>query len=127
MPSTSTTTTSSTSFAADYQLTANHQIFGRYFDTFERRPSMLDETHNILTIQTNYLPYRNRRAQMLAFGDTQVFGANTVNAFRFTFANTKTRANDPPGAVLQRRRPRHPEHLHLCARHDDGARRRHRF
>ena len=41
----------------DYQLTANHQIFGRYFDTFERRPSMLDETHNILTIQTNYLPY----------------------------------------------------------------------
>ncbi|HVQ16820.1 MAG TPA: carboxypeptidase-like regulatory domain-containing protein, partial [Vicinamibacterales bacterium] len=81
---------------SDFQLTANHQIFGRYFDTFERRPSMLDETHNILTIQTNYLPYRNRRAQMLALGDTQVFGANTVNAFRFTFANTKTRANDPP-------------------------------
>ena len=33
---------------------------------------------------------------MLALGDTQVFGANTVNAFRFTWANTKTRANDPP-------------------------------
>jgi hypothetical protein len=80
----------------DFQLTANHQIFGRYFDTFERRPSMLGETRNILTIQTNYLPYRNRRAQMLALGDTQVLGANTVNAFRFTFANTKTRANDPP-------------------------------
>jgi len=81
---------------SDFQLTANHQIFGRYFDTFERRPSMLAETHNILTIQTNYLPYRNRRAQMLALGDTQVFGANTVNAFRFTYVNTKTRANDPP-------------------------------
>ena len=33
---------------------------------------------------------------MLALGDTQVFGANIVNAFRFTWANTKTRANDPP-------------------------------
>ena len=55
----------------DYQLTANHQIFGRYFDTFERRPSMLSETHNILTIQTAYLPYRTG-VQMVALGDTQV-------------------------------------------------------
>ena len=49
-----------------------------------------------MTIQTTFLPYRNRRAQTLALGDTHVFGANTVNTFRFTFANTKTRANDPP-------------------------------
>jgi hypothetical protein len=81
---------------SDFQLTGNHQIFGRYFDTIERRPPMLAETKNLLTIQANYLPYRNRRAQMLAIGDTQVFGANTVNAMRFTYANTKTRANDPP-------------------------------
>ena len=52
----STTTTSSTSFGLDYQMSANHSIFGRYIDTYERRPSMLDETHNILAIQTNYLP-----------------------------------------------------------------------
>jgi outer membrane receptor protein involved in Fe transport len=81
---------------ADYQLTQNHSIFGRYFDAFERRPSKLNETHNILTIQTNYLPYRNRRAQMLALGDTQVFGPSMVNSFRFTWVNTKTRANLPP-------------------------------
>ena len=81
---------------SDYQLNANHSIFGRFFDTFERRPSKLDELHNIMTIQTTYLPYRNRRASMLALGDTQVLGANMVNSFRFTFAKTKTRANDPP-------------------------------
>ena len=80
----------------DYQLTANHSIFGRYFDAFERRPPKLNETHNIMTIQTNYLPDRNRRAQMLALGDTKVFGANMVNSFRVTWVNTKTRANLPP-------------------------------
>ncbi|MBI3047787.1 MAG: TonB-dependent receptor [Acidobacteria bacterium] len=81
---------------ADYQRTANHTIFGRYIDTFERRPPKLHETRNILTIQTAYLPYRNRRAQTAAFGDTRVMGANTVNAVRVTWAKTKTRANDPP-------------------------------
>jgi hypothetical protein len=81
---------------ADYQLTTNHSIFGRFFDTFERRPAKLAETHNIMTIQSPFLPYRNRRASMLAVGDTQVFGANMVNGFRFTWAKTKTRANDPP-------------------------------
>lgn len=80
----------------DYQLTANHSVFGRYFDAFERRPPKLAETHDILTIQTNYLPNRNRRAQMAAFGNTQVFGADTVNAFRATWVSTKTRANQPP-------------------------------
>ena len=80
----------------DYRLNANHTIFGRYIDTFERRPPKLSETHNILTIQTAYLPYRNRRAQMAAFGDTQVFGPHMVNTFRVTWANTRTRANDPP-------------------------------
>jgi outer membrane receptor protein involved in Fe transport len=80
----------------DYQWSGNHTLFGRYIDTFENRPPMLDETHNILTIQTAYLPYRNRRAQTAAFGDTYVFGASMVNAFRVTVASTKTRANDPP-------------------------------
>ena len=80
----------------DYQLSGNHTIFGRYIDTFERRPPKLSETHNILTIQTAFLPYRNRRAQTAAFGDTLVFGATQVNTFRVTWANTRTRANDPP-------------------------------
>ena len=78
---------------ADYQVNASHSIFGRYFDTFERRPPKLAETHNIMTIQTTWLPFRNRRASMLALGDTHVYGANMVNSFRFTFAKTKTRTN----------------------------------
>ena len=78
---------------ADYQLTPNHSIFARFFDTFERRPPRLAETHNIMTIQTTFLPFRNRRASMLALGDTQVYGSNAVNSFRFVFDKTKTRTN----------------------------------
>jgi hypothetical protein len=70
-----------------------------------------------MTIQTNYLPDRNRRAQMLALGDTKVFGANMVNSFRVTWVNTKTRANLPARAVFLGSGPRHPEYLHLRARH----------
>ena len=80
----------------DYQLNSNHTVFGRYIDTFERRPAKLDETRNIMTIQAAFLPYRNRRAQTFAAGDTLVLGNNTVNTLRFNFANTQTRANDPP-------------------------------
>ena len=80
----------------DYQLKSNHTIFGRYLDTFERRPPKLNELHNVMTIQAAFLPYRNRRAQMGAFGDTQVFGSSMVNQVRVTWANTRTRANQPP-------------------------------
>ena len=80
----------------DYQLNANHTVFGRYIDTFERRPAKLADTRNIMTIQAAFLPYRNRRAQTFAAGDTLVLGNNMVNTFRFNFANTQTRANDPP-------------------------------
>jgi hypothetical protein len=38
----------------------------------------------------------HKRAQMAAFGDTQVFGANTVNSFRVTLVSTATRSNVPP-------------------------------
>jgi Carboxypeptidase regulatory-like domain len=80
----------------DYQRSAGHSIFGRYIDTLERRPPMLAQLHNIMTIQANYLPYRNRRAQTFVVGDTRVLSNNTVNAFHASFDVTKTRANDPP-------------------------------
>ena len=80
---------------ADYQLTANHSIFGRYYDTFERRPPMLSETKNILTLNSANNPNMHKRAQMTALGDTQVFGANTVNSFRVTLVRTATRSNVP--------------------------------
>ena len=37
-------------------MTANHSIFGRYYDTFERRPPMLAETKNILTLEQREQP-----------------------------------------------------------------------
>ena len=56
---------------------------------------------------------KRARAQSIAIGDTQVFGSNTVNAFRVTVNRTlPNRLNDPPdeffdasdiGAVVQLR------------------------
>ena len=80
---------------ADYQLSANHSIFGRYYDTFERRPPNLAKTKNILTLVSGNNPNMNKRAQMTALGDTRVFGANTVNSFRVTLVRTATRSNVP--------------------------------
>jgi hypothetical protein len=79
----------------DYQLSANHQVFGRYLDHFERRPATLERTGNILAVRNIYGPKSRKRAQTFAFGDTQVFGANTVNAIRATHVRTSTRSNAP--------------------------------
>jgi hypothetical protein len=35
----------------DYQVSANHTVFGRYIDTFERRLPTLSRTGNILTVR----------------------------------------------------------------------------
>ena len=78
----------------DYQWSANHQVFGRYIDTFERRVKSLAQTQNILTLRGT--PNIQKRAQTLAGGDTQIFGANTVNAFRVTYVKTATHSNQPP-------------------------------
>jgi hypothetical protein len=79
----------------DYQLSANHQVFGRYLDHLERRPPTLERTHNILAVRNIYGPKSRKRAQTFAVGDTQVFGANTVNAVRATYVRTSTRSNAP--------------------------------
>jgi hypothetical protein len=79
----------------DYQWSANHSIFGRYLDHVEDRPATLERTHNILAIRNIYGPKSRKRAQTTAFGDTQVFGATTVNAIRATYVRTSTRSNAP--------------------------------
>jgi hypothetical protein len=79
---------------ADYQWSANHSIFGRYMDTFERVPGSLAETRNVLTITGT--PNISKRATTTAFGDTRVFGSNTVNALRATWVKTSTKSNQPP-------------------------------
>ena len=78
----------------DYQWNANHSIFGRYMDTFERVPGSLAETRNVLTISGT--PNIKKRAMATAVGDTRVFGSNTVNAFRATWVKTSTKSNQPP-------------------------------
>jgi hypothetical protein len=79
----------------DYQVSANHNVFGRYLDHIERRPPTLERTHNVLAVRNIYGPKSRKRAQTMAFGDTRVFGPNTVNAIRATYVRTSTRSNSP--------------------------------
>ncbi len=80
----------------DYQLSANHTVFGRYIDTFERRLPTLSRTGNVLTVRREFGANKRARAQSSAFGDTLVLGANKVNSFRVTWNRTSNHLNDPP-------------------------------
>jgi len=80
----------------DHQMSANHSMFGRYIDTFENRLPTLSRTGNILTVRREFGANKKARAQSTALGDTMVFGANTVNALRFTWNRTSNHLNDPP-------------------------------
>jgi len=80
----------------DYQLSANHTVFGRYIDTFERRLPTLSRTGNVLTVRREFGANKRARAQSSAFGDTLVLGANMVNSFRVTWNRTSNHLNDPP-------------------------------
>ncbi len=80
----------------DYQMSANHTVFGRYIDTFERRLPTLSRTGNVLTVRREFGANKRARAQSSAFGDTLVLGANMVNSFRVTWNRTSNHLNDPP-------------------------------
>ena len=80
----------------DYQVSANHTVFGRYIDTFERRLPTLSRTGNVLTVRREFGANKRARAQSSAFGDTLVLGANMVNSFRVTWNRTSNHLNDPP-------------------------------
>ena len=75
---------------------ANHSIFGRYIDTFERRLPTLSRTGNPLAVRREFGANKDARAQSTALGDTLVLGANMVNSFRFTWNDTRNSLNDPP-------------------------------
>ncbi|MSO30843.1 MAG: carboxypeptidase regulatory-like domain-containing protein [Acidobacteria bacterium] len=79
----------------DYQASSNHSLFGRYMKTYEFRLPSLEVTHNALTVGQAWGTNRRARAHSLAFGDTMIFGSNTVNAFRVTWNSTAVRMNDP--------------------------------
>ena len=77
----------------DYQLNASHSVFGRYLVDSANNPPPYDVFKNNLEILE---PGSGGLAQAFTFGDTYLFGANVVNAFRLTanrIAAGKTGAN----------------------------------
>ena len=69
----------------DYQLNGNHSIFGRYMATTDNTLAAFARTNNPLTTTE---PALDNLQQALTLGDTQVFGANVVNAVRFAYTDT---------------------------------------
>jgi hypothetical protein len=69
----------------DYQLSANHSIFGRYMATSDNTLAAFARTDNPLTTTE---PALDNLQQALTLGDTQVFGTNMVNSLRFAYTDT---------------------------------------
>jgi hypothetical protein len=69
----------------DFQLNANHSIFGRYMATSDNTLAAFARTENPLTTTE---PALDNMQQALTIGDTQVFGTNVVNAIRFAYTDT---------------------------------------
>ena len=77
----------------DYQLGANHSLFGRYMASRDKKPAAYGTTGNVLTTVN---PSIDNLAQSLTLGDTKVFGNNTVNSLRFAFNRTAVNRNNDP-------------------------------
>ena len=89
-------------------------VFGRYIDHL-RAPAAdaVDAPDNILTVRREFGAEQDKRARSrTAFGDTQVFGANTVNAFRVTLEPDVQSPERSAGRVLRRAVARH-QAVHL--------------
>ena len=84
----------------DYQLNANHSIFGRYMATTDNTLAAFARTNNPLTTTE---PALDNLQQALTLGDTQVFGANVVNSLRFAYTDTDRRSAE---RLLRSLRPR---------------------
>jgi hypothetical protein len=83
----------------DYQRSANHSIFGRYFAENKATPSPFDINHNPLSMGTA----SRGLGQLFTLGDTYVFGPNVVNALRLTanrLADGKFEPDSMPTAGL---------------------------
>ena len=82
----------------DYQLTSNHNVFGRYLHTFVDELPVWDPGAPDANILTTSKQGRDRTAlaKSLTLGDTVVFGANTVNALRAAYNRSAIRAVRKP-------------------------------
>src|SRR5262245_11584694 len=69
----------------DFQKTASHSMFGRYMATTYKAPPPYNFTDNVLSTTVGG---RDNLAQSYTFGDTRLFGSNTVNALRIAVNRT---------------------------------------
>ncbi len=69
----------------DYQINGKHSIFGRYLADKYNQPLPYSFDQNLLNTVPNGL---NNLGQSYAFGDTYLFGPNTVNSFRLAANRT---------------------------------------
>jgi hypothetical protein len=78
----------------DYQLSANHQMFGRYMATFFHQPAAFakDPTNVLVTND----PGVNNLAQSFTYGDTMVLSSTTVNSLRVAFNRTSVHRFQAP-------------------------------
>jgi hypothetical protein len=76
----------------DYQRSAGHSIFGRYLLDHTFTPPAYDIDKNALNLIE---AGKNGLAQAFTIGDTYLFGANVVNAFRITANRIAAAKTDP--------------------------------
>ena len=76
----------------DYQLSAKHNIFGRYMNTAFYQQNGYALTKNILATALASSAGRNSLATAVAFGSTYLVSSTVVNSFRASFNRT---ANSP--------------------------------
>ena len=105
----------------DYQMNANHSIFGRYLDTSSARPATLERTHNILAIRNIFGPKSRKQAQT-----TRVRRHAGVRREHRQRDSRDLRADVDAvqlagGRIFRRPVARHP-HLHLRPWSDGGQR-----
>ena len=72
----------------DFQGSGGHSIFGRYMLTFDDQVPAWPTSGSVLTTRPEDNA-QTHRAHSLTLGDTRVFGANTVNAFRVAWNRSR--------------------------------------
>ncbi len=78
----------------DYQINANHQMFGRYMATFFRQPAAYAKDPNNVLVTND--PGTDNLAQSFTYGDTMVLSARTVNSLRVAFNRTAVHRYQAP-------------------------------
>jgi hypothetical protein len=78
----------------DYQLSANHQMFGRYMATFFHQEAAYAKDPNNVLVTND--PGTNNLAQSFTFGDTMILSSNTVNSLRVAFNRTAVHRYQAP-------------------------------